>query len=429
MLFEIEGKKFKVDVLNRNKLSSSLIQQWSDLEERSVEGNAYLSPYFILPSIKYLTPNAEVIFVFITNVTGNTSILTGVGVFEYVRWTHRLPLPHFKAYRSPHSYLTGLLVDEEFLESTLSAFFTLFSKFERYSCGIEFINRTDSSKLAEQFEIAASRIDVPWVQYNRKRRAILIPEKSGSDCLNKVLSSKMKKSLRRHERLLSHSGEVRWNVVRGHEIELNCIDRFLSLEHMGWKGANGTSLLSNPAEESFFREMINGFAQHSRAFFTELSVNGRVIASTANLISSKMGYAFKLGWDSEFAAASPGMLNEVEFIKNASKLYPHLEYIDSGADEGSFIETLWVDRYTLASGFYATRPFAKPVAACFDFGRRMKYRLHASGKWVMLMTAMMKRGCTYMRGRSQVNVSRREFYTMDWKHDSFSFLKHLKQRF
>jgi hypothetical protein len=29
MPFEIEGKKLKVDMLNRNELSSSLIQQWS----------------------------------------------------------------------------------------------------------------------------------------------------------------------------------------------------------------------------------------------------------------------------------------------------------------------------------------------------------------------------------------------------------------
>lgn len=35
-MFEIEGKQFEVDVLKRNKLSSSLIQQWSDLEERPV---------------------------------------------------------------------------------------------------------------------------------------------------------------------------------------------------------------------------------------------------------------------------------------------------------------------------------------------------------------------------------------------------------
>jgi hypothetical protein len=28
MLFEIEGEKFKVDMLHRNQLSSSLIQQW-----------------------------------------------------------------------------------------------------------------------------------------------------------------------------------------------------------------------------------------------------------------------------------------------------------------------------------------------------------------------------------------------------------------
>jgi hypothetical protein len=378
MILVIEGKKFKVDVLNRGELNNSLIQQWTDLEQRSVEGNAYLSPHFILPSIKYLTPNTEVIFVFITYVTGNTSVLTGVGIFEYCRWTKRLPLPHFKAYRTPHSYLSGLLVDEEFMDLTLSAFFAFFSKFKKYSCGVEFINRTEDTRLAKRFQIAASRERVVFHEYYSKQRAILLPQKLNSDYLQGVLSKKIKKTLRYNHNILSKSGEIRWNVLTGQQIVTSCVDRFLNLEHMGWKGEEGTSLLSNSNEEAFFREMISGFAQNGRAFFTELAVNGQVIASTVNLISSKIGYAFKIGWDTGFAQASPGILNEVEFIKNAAELFPHLEYIDSGAEEGSFIEKLWLDRYPLVSGFYATNALTKWVLTGIDYARRVKCRLNLS---------------------------------------------------
>jgi CelD/BcsL family acetyltransferase involved in cellulose biosynthesis len=375
MMIKTDNGQYQVLVLSQDELTPDIIEQWVKLEQRSVEGNAYLSPHFILPSIKYLTPNAEVIIVLVTYVIGNTSILTGVGVFEYWRWTKRLPLPHFKAYRSPHSYLSGLLIDEEFVDATLSTFFAFFSKSEKYSCGVEFINRTVDTKLAERMQNAASRRRICFREYNRKQRAILIPQKINSEYLQKALTPKLKKTLRYGYNVLSKTGEVHWNIVAGQHVSTACIDNFLQLEHMGWKGANGTSLLSNPAEATFFREMINGFAEQDRAFFTELKVNNRTVASTANLISSKIGFAFKIGWDTEFAAASPGMLNEVELLKQAPRLTSDLEYIDSGADEGSFIEKLWTDRCTLVSGFYVTRLLAVPLLASYDATRRIKHKL------------------------------------------------------
>jgi CelD/BcsL family acetyltransferase involved in cellulose biosynthesis len=375
MVIKTDNGQYQVHVLSRHDLTPDIIEQWLMLEQRSVEGNAYLSPHFILPSIKYLTPNTEVVIILVTYSIGNTTILTGVGVFEYWRWTKRLPLPHFKAYRSPHSYLSGLLVDEEFMDSTLSAFFAFFSKTEKYSCGVEFINRTEDTKLAERLQIAASHRKICFREYNRKQRAILIPQKINNEYFQKTLTPKLKKTLRYGHNVLSKTGAVDWRIVEGHQVRSTCIDDFLRLEHMGWKGANCTSLLSKPEETAFFREMINGFAQHGRVFFTELQISNRTVASTVNLISSKKGFAFKIGWDTEFAAASPGMLNEVELLKQAPKLISDLEYIDSGADEGSFIEKLWTDRYTLVSGFYVTRLLAVPLLASYNVTRRIKHRV------------------------------------------------------
>ena len=129
---------------------------------------------------------------------------------------------------------------------------------------------------------------------------------------------------------------------------------------MGWKAEEKTSLLRR-RQDQFFREMIDGFARHGRAFFTELTLGNKVIASTSNLISGNAGFAFKIGWDTGLARMSPGILNEAEFIRNVPDLFPDLEYIDSGAEEGSFIENLWSDRQTLVSGFYATKKLSGTI--------------------------------------------------------------------
>jgi len=165
---------------------------------------------------------------------------------------------------------------------------------------------------------------------------------------------------------------VRWRALRGPQITPACIERFIELEHRGWKGQQGTSLRSRPEDEQFFREMIGKFAARDRAVFTELSVNDTVVASTSNLISGKRGFAFKLGWHPDYQRMAPGLLNEVELIRNAPVVFKDLDFIDSGATEGSFLEELWSERRVLVSGAYAATPLARKVLQAIDAARRLK---------------------------------------------------------
>lgn len=284
----------KVNILRYNELDEDIIGQWSDLELRSADGNAYLSPHFVIPAIKYLTPAAAPVFLIVTKRTGSKTILTGLGIFEYSRGTIGFPLPHLKAYRSRHSFLGGLLVDEQHIQPTLNALFTYLQS-ARNVFGIEFVDLIESTALAEQIDVAARQCKMPWFLDRKRQRAVLMPPKIDQEYIETHLSQKNSKSLRRDYKYLSKFGDVRWNLVRGREVDKAVIDRFLQLEHMGWKGKNGTSLLSNSGNEKFFCEMVGNFSRHDRVFFAELRVNDRVISSTANLLSSKAGYALKSG--------------------------------------------------------------------------------------------------------------------------------------
>src|SRR4029079_17342593 len=95
-----------------------------------------------------------------------------------------------------------------------------------------------------------------------------------------------------------------------------------------------------------FREMIAGFGAEERALFIELQLDGKVVATTSNLISGRAGFAFKIGWQPELANVSPGRLAELAWLQH---LYSHetmagLQFWDSGATEGSYIEKLWPGR-------------------------------------------------------------------------------------
>ena len=372
MNLEINGNNFVIKKFNRSDLNNKLIHQWKELELRSFEGNAYLSPHFILPAIKYLTPSKEIYFIFIYLVADYKDILTGFGVFEYSYGTKQFPLPHLKSYLTIHSYLSGLLIDSEFVDSTLAAFFEYTRKFPKFCCGIEFIKRPGQTDLAKRIDLVAAQISVPWHQYNHHKRAILIPKNMSQETIDTLFSKRKKKNLRHCRNQLTKIGEVQWHYIPGDRVDNGCIDRFLQLENMGWKCEKESSLLANPDYETFFREMVAGFSKNNQVFFTELLVDGRSIASTANLLSANSGFAFKIGWDTAFAAASPGILNEIEFIKEAAELLPQIEYIDSGAGEGSFIEKIWVDNYLLVSGFFLTKSHYKILIYIFDFFRNIK---------------------------------------------------------
>jgi hypothetical protein len=363
-----------LNVIEYHELTDRHIKRWCELEERSAEQNAYLSPYFILPSLKYFPPRGKPIFVFVEKGTNNATELMGVGVFECSPRTIKLPVHHLKIYKPPYGSLSGLLIDKQHLKESISAFFSFFHNLRADWCGVEFVNRRKESELASQFDIAASQFELCWFEYSSQRRSILLPERTGDAGMKSVLSDKRRKVLRQNLRRLNDLGKVQWRVVVGQEIEPACIDTFLELEHMGWKKEKRSSILSHADHEAFFREMVNGFAQAGRAFFTELSINGKVIASTCNLISGCAGFAFKIGWDEAFSKFGIGILNEVEFLKHFPEYFPNIKYVDSGAQEGSFIEKLWKDHIFLVSGFYLSNQAMKPLIQGLDFVRKLKRR-------------------------------------------------------
>jgi hypothetical protein len=361
-------------VLEYNGLTDQHIKRWCELEQRSIEQNAYLSPYFVLPALKYFPPRGKPIFVFIEKDTNNAAELTGVGVFERSPRTIRLPVPHLKAFGCYHAFLTGLLIDKQYFKETTNAFFSFFHDSRTDWCGVEFMKRIKDAELGSQFDIAASQFDIPWFEYYRQRRPILLSKRSGNANITTFLSKKKRKTLRQDLRRLNDFGKVEWRVVVGQEIEPACVDTFLRLEHMGWKKARGSSLLSHADDAAFFREMIKGFAQAGRAFFTELCVSGKVISSTSNLISGSAGFAFKVGWDQTFSKFGPGILNEVEFMKYFPESLPNITYVDGGSEDGSYIENLWPDHVSLVSGFYISNPKVKPLLQGINAIRKVKRR-------------------------------------------------------
>lgn len=369
-------KKLKVRVCGWRELNEQQISAWDALEGRALNQNIYLSPHFVLPALKYLEHSDDVIAICIEEQDSIGNKLFGFGLFEPVSGTRRFPLAHLRALRTRHSYETGLLLDPEHAEKVVDTFLRwCFSPSFPWH-GIEFSLWPSGSACDALLQDGCRTYRAPWIELRRTQRAILYPAQAGEDYIQNYLSANRRKDLRRKGRRLSELGTVTWTAYTGSNVDGNCVQRFLDLEHAGWKGEQQTALKSHAGNEQFFREMVRGFSDAGRAVFTELRVANCVISSTSNIIAGHAGFAFKLGWHPDYARMSPSILNELEIIRNSPQLFSTLDYLDSGANEGSFMDKLWVHRRTLAHVVIPTSLPGRLILNAYSMARNIKRQLY-----------------------------------------------------
>jgi hypothetical protein len=121
------------------------------------------------------------------------------------------------------------------------------------------------------------------------------------------------------------------------------------------------------------------FGAQDRAVFVELQLDGKVVAATSNFISGQGGFAFKIGWLPELANMSPGRLAELGLLRG---IYNHdalssLQFWDSGAAPGSYIEKLWPGRRQLVTLGVGCSLVGASALAAVHTARTIKRQLRA----------------------------------------------------
>jgi CelD/BcsL family acetyltransferase involved in cellulose biosynthesis len=367
--------KLTVRLLTWKDLTPGRLAAWADLESRALDPNAYLSPHFVVPAQRHLASHADQLVIWIEQEGIASPELLGMGIFDAVRGTRQFPLPHLRAFCSPHSKLSGLLVDSTVASEVIEAWIAYCAGKAFHWHGIEFLYWQADGKIEKMVHSIGPQYGATWHEYERLSRAVLYPSQAGEPYIESKLSANRRKDARRCMRRLGDIGPVVWAPLLGAVVDEACIDRFLELERDGWKGDQGDALLSNSHDEQFFREMVRGFAGAGRALFAELRVGERVISSTSNFLSGRAAFAFKIGWHRDFAKMSPGTLNEVEMIRHAPSLLETLDFFDSGAGQDSYINELWVDRRPLSHSILVTTGAGRIMLRAVDLGKRLKRRL------------------------------------------------------
>jgi CelD/BcsL family acetyltransferase involved in cellulose biosynthesis len=368
-------QKNRIRCLKVSELTTNDIAAWHELESNALEPNAFQSPHFLLPALRRLDPDHLATLNILERKIGDGWSVCAIVPLKKAPADRHIPLPHHHVYHSAHTFLGGLLVQRMGAKEHLETLFKLWRKAAPHgvafkACRVNGPTDRLLSTIAAEHGMRRLEIDV-------FERAVMHPSELGEADQVRRMPSRLKK-IRAAKLKLAKLGPVEFITHRGTAITDDVIERHILLEHMGWKGQNGSSLRSKPDHEKFFQEMARGFATDNRGFFSELWAGDRLIHSSSNLTSGTSGFAFKVGFDPEFSQYSPGIMGEIELMRCAPELLGDLEIVDSGAVAGSFIEDLWPTRNRMATVVYATTALGNLALAVSSRIRATKQKLARS---------------------------------------------------
>jgi CelD/BcsL family acetyltransferase involved in cellulose biosynthesis len=123
-----------------------------------------------------------------------------------------------------------------------------------------------------------------------------------------VLSARRRKRLRRQEEKLAGLGHIDLTVHDGTVDRVEFLSEGLRLELAGWKGEQGTAVLSRPRTAQFYRSVADWAAEVGILRLYFLRLNGRAIAFGYRLEQQGVIYGVKIAYAEKFREYGPGLL-------------------------------------------------------------------------------------------------------------------------
>ncbi len=361
-----DASRLSVRLESLETTGANFIERWKSLASRSLEDNAFLTPQFVLAALKL--NHSRPPLVLLVESADDECRLLALGLFEPAAGSRLLPLKHLRCWRTEFTYFDGMLIDRGSVEDVCRAVFEWLGQQSQWH-GLAFEERSSGTVFSQTLEASAAAYGSRWVEDVATERATLDVEAAPEDPVTQLYSKSRRKSLRHSQRRLAKMGEVEFRMrTEPGEID-ECIDTFLQLEAMGWKGEQNTAMNADARHAEFCRDLVHGFAEGRQAVFFELRVDQQPVAVTMNVLSNRTLFALKVAWHHDYAAASPCRLCEIETVANARRLLPDVQFIDSCARPGSYIEDLWPWRRSLTSGVFPTSRLGRLAAGSM---RRLK---------------------------------------------------------
>jgi CelD/BcsL family acetyltransferase involved in cellulose biosynthesis len=121
-------------------------------------------------------------------------------------------------------------------------------------------------------------------------------------------NSSLRRQVGRRSRQLEREGSLVHRTQTGGPSLEEDLERFLTLEAAGWKGANGTAILSRPATERLYRDFARAAADCGALRLHMLELDGALIAASFDCAFAGVGSLLKTAFSEPHGRLSPGLV-------------------------------------------------------------------------------------------------------------------------
>ena len=198
--------------------------------------------------------------------------------------------------------------------------------------------------------------------FGRHERALLAPGAERTKYLERAVSGRKRKKLRRLRRRLEDIAPVTVATATGAADVGVALKDFVVVEASGWKGRAGTAIVNNPAIRDFVQKAVAGLAAEGRARIERLLLNDTTIAAAVTLASGDTAWCWKIAYNEGLARSSPGVQLVCKLTENLLAQPTPLRVDSCATPDHPMIDHVWRERLALSDRLIALRRSAMPFA-------------------------------------------------------------------
>ena len=335
-----------------------LAPEWEALAAEAAEPNPFYEPWLLLPALDaYGTPQG--LRCVAVRLDGRLAALFPMQLER--RW-RQMPVRALRSWRHRNMLVGTPLVRAKSAESAIRALLQ-----SGLAPVLEF-DWTSGGPFYAELADAATQAGLPWLVTEAYARAVLVRERDPRARFN----SNMKNNVRRWQARLAAHGEVTPVRLSAGDDAAKWLEQFLRLEAGGWKGKAGSALACREDDRRFAEQVFGEAFRRGRLLLTGLDLDGRPLARHWMLTGGEGAFTFKIAYDEAYAACSPGILAEVDnvrqFLENAGP-----RWIDSNTSrENTSYARVWKDRRIVQRVAVGTQPLGRLAVAALPMLRLVK---------------------------------------------------------
>ena len=310
---------------------------WSLLCDELQHSEPFFRPEWIRACLKAFFPNQQLTLL---SAWSGDRLMAVLPVLKEKTWFSGLPVTRLSLVATVHSFRVGMVRREGAEgDEAVRALWEAIRQMPGWDVidiayaleggGLETLANT-----AQEAGFNVARI--------RTSQALYLPiapvvEKPKKDALPPWLACtrpKFRANLRRARRQLEEQGTLTLRHIE--DFDQDVLDKFYALEASGWKGQQGTAILSNQNTKLFYDEIAKAAAGNGYLSLDLLELNGRPIAAHYALIVGGRYFLAKAGYDERFHRYSPGQLLVHEILNETeSRGLRELDFVGPATwDEG-----------------------------------------------------------------------------------------------